>query len=776
MKNPFRVSTEEYFGNDFSIHTWRDKYCLTEREKNFPAYAFLRWAGTIAHYEKERQSWRNQWFWEFWEGWWRPAGSIMSGLGAEGGISLENCTTIGLNGDNLEEIFATGYRVSKAAAYRQGLGVDISKLRPKGAKIKNSAKESTGSINWMTFLNDIGKHVGQKGRIPAMLFSMQIKHPDILDFIRSKTDLKAIDHANISVQITDDFMEAYQEDAIWKTEFYVPENKETISWEMPARQLMRVLSESAVSSAEPGVQYIDTARKESTTDVFGFPIHSSNACSEKILPIDSGCLLGSINAIMFSNAGEKLKKVCQSAVRFLDNCISYELDNDKSPYPNQKKVISQLRELGLGVTNLHSHVLDLGYDTDLGMKKMIHFVKNMSKYSWQASIDLGAEKGNAPAFKNKNLESSGFFKRMIEEGLEFKTLRNIQNVSIAPTGSLSLTFPRECSSADSTGIEPIVGFYWWKRARTSGQYKWYFNIPDVTRKKLKESGVMDVPKSVEDPTGSIGLTWIERINAVMDSTIFKPAHHIDPLKKVQLMGEIAKWVDASISVTYNLPETATAGDVERIYVEGWKQGIKSIAVYRDKSREAIIEFDPPKTVERRGLHLNRSEEIVYTSAAMRPIDLPCDVYAVSVKGKKFTILVGLLNGKPYEVFGADIENLQIPSKQGIIHKAGSGKYDLFWNGTVLKNIGNIIDNDEYSDYTRMASMALRHGVPVDFLVEQLEKTASPIVSLGKAIARVLKHYVGQIYGERKTCSCGSSNLMFKEGCFICMDCGISKCG
>jgi len=242
------------------------------------------------------------------------------------------------------------------------------------------------------------------------------------------------------------------------------------------------------------------------------------------------------------------------------------------------------------------------------------------------------------------------------------------------------------------------------------------------------------------------------------------------------MGKIAKWVDASISVTYNLPETATAEDVEKIYVEGWKNGIKAIAVYRDKSREAIIEFDPPKVVEKRKIQFDRPTEIQYTSAAVRPLDLPCDIYEVSVKGKKFTILIGLLNGKPYEVFGTDLENLQILSKHGIIHKVGSGKYDLVLKDTVIKNLGKVIENEEYADFTRIYSLALRSGVPVDFIVEQLEKTSSSIVSFSKAIARVLKHYVGQAYSSRKICECGSANLIFKEGCYACLDCGSSKCG
>lgn len=276
------TTTEEYFrnGGEFSINTFIDKYPADELEKKFPAKLFWRVAKTAAQYEATpelREYWAQRWFHEMWVGMWRPGGSIMAALGVPGKQSTANCTTIEIKDDNLESIFEAAYKMAKAAAYRQGLGIDISPLRPRGARITNSAKISTGPVHWADFLNTIGRYVGQSGRIPAFLLSLKDHHPDIFEFLTAKSNLNKIENANISVQVSDALMIAYENDVLWELYYFVKDNNEDIRRSVKARDLVRTMANEACAFAEPGVQFIDNVRRESMTDPVGYKVMSTNA-------------------------------------------------------------------------------------------------------------------------------------------------------------------------------------------------------------------------------------------------------------------------------------------------------------------------------------------------------------------------------------------------------------------------------------------------------------------------------------------------------------------
>ena len=512
------ITYDDYFKNNpFSADIFRRKYAISDEEKIHPARVYKRVVDAIASKEvteKLQKYWSNRWLWEIWNDWWVPAGSIMEGAGNTAKISLSNCTTIEIKDDTLESIFETGQKIAKAAAYRQGLGVDISKLRPKNAKINNSAKYShDGSIGWMKWFDNIGSHVGQRGRIPAMLFSINVSHPDVLDFITAKSNLHAIQNANISIQITDDFMHAVENNIEWELNFYIKDNNEKISSKILAQDLLQKLAEEANTFAEPGVQFIDTCKRESVTDVLGYPIKSTNACSEKFMYPDSTCVLAPINVGKFSTKKYKqeLELICPSITRFLDNVVSYELSENKVPYKNQATIITKLREIGVGITNLHKWLFDqnLAYDSNDGIEKTEDFLKTMSFYCWKTSIDLGKEKGNCQAFdelKNKaDIYNSDFIKRISTEfsDLVFDSLRCSQVLSIAPTGSASLQFS---DPVISYGIEPSIGLYYWKRERTAGKWNWYFVVPNFVRQYLKLHSI-SLPfegESILDNSGEIG--------------------------------------------------------------------------------------------------------------------------------------------------------------------------------------------------------------------------------------------------------------------------------
>lgn len=1130
------VTTEEYFnGNQFAINTFSDKYSYKKEDgsKETPAEVFYRVASTIASMESTEELkvyWAERWFDEMWNDWWRAGGSIMSATADSKGVSSSNCTTTALKGDSLEEIFATAYRLAKDCAYRQGIGVDFSKLRPRGMKINNSAKISSGAVHWMKFFDGIANYVGQSGRIPALLLSLKVDHPDIVEFIKAKSDTHSIQNANISVQITDAFMKAVATDSDWELKFSATTG-ETLSKTVKARDLMRLLSERACKFAEPGVQFIDmmqhwqntsyvsnpetgeklspissnacitgdteiltangytkicdlagndvdlidstgsisrgsvwfsgvkptvsinyiegrqakhiictedhkfmtndgavveakdlagkqlmpfyshpfsagshdkeyvamgfiqgdgTVRSSnieafigamdfdlyslfgkspedtdsrraisvneyrcklkdigfqsdtplperglpstysewdkatkaaylcgmfsangyaldsknfrigyktscsklrdelvatllsdfgieawvttskpkaikwpngtyvskeaydinigrftsmvkfinnigfvqqykmtvvdkwivkrspyitsvrSTGDsepVYDFNIPSNNwgviegfvthNCSEKPLYPDSVCVLGSVNMERFSTREEdfikELEVIGESITRFLDNVITFELTCGSIPIPEQWKVIPLLREIGCGITNLQGWLLkrNLPYDSNKAIELVDKFTAYYTYNCYKTSHKLAMERGSFGAFSESFFDSP-FVKRLMNKFTDLECMRggmrNSMLMSVAPTGTLSLTFRKPTMS---TGIEPVPGFYYWKRARTSGAWKWYFCVPESVRTYMASRGIdigMDT-ETVEDPDGKFGEAMIDKINSFFgeDAGMFRPAHLIDPFQKVKLMSKVGQWIDSSISTTYNLPETANAELVEKIYMEAWKQGVKSVAVYVDKSRQGVIEFEPPPIVEKRfakSAELARPASVERRCAPKRPKELPCDIHQITVNGKKWVVLVGMFNGEPFEVFAGLSDSICIPSKfkTGKVLKNYPGsKYSLVIpmdDGELLefKDMGSLFHNDEQNALTRQISLNMRTGTHIQFIVEQLKKGAGSVADFAAAISRVLSRYVKQVANREEKCpNCGNETLDRSAGCVKCTSCGWSRC-
>ena len=320
------------------------------------------------------------------EGWFRPGGSIISGLGSGRKSSLANCTTIPIEGDTIEDISKAEYTLMKCAAYRQGMGIDLSNLRPRGSKLGNAAEESTGIIPWGEKYSDVGKYVGQRGRMPALLLSLKDHHPDIEEFINCKIQGGKIENANISVQISDKFMKALENKEEW--ELWFDTKKENIRRKVDPEKIFDQIAEAASTSAEPGVQFIDRLREgtishavyESTGNDM-YKIISTNACSEKPLAGYNVCNLLSINMESFSTDKEKYKEELKSIVPYLvrlsDNVVEYELENKLSPVKEQARILKNLREVGLGITNLHGWLLkdDIQYDSDEAVEKTENFMK-----------------------------------------------------------------------------------------------------------------------------------------------------------------------------------------------------------------------------------------------------------------------------------------------------------------------------------------------------------------------------------------------------------------
>ena len=833
------ITAQEYFtGEEFAADMFNAKYTQQVYNaegsgvvrKETPAEVFWRVCYGLACMEETlelRDKYAKLWFSLMWNGWFRPGGSVISGVGASGKQSLLNCSTLPLDGDSLEDIARCDYTIMKCAAFRQGLGIDGSKLRPRGAFVNNAAMESTGVVPWVSKLVDNGKYVGQKGRMPALLISLKVHHPDIIEFITAKMKLGAIENANISVQITDAFMQAVKDDSEWELYFDFEDNKyPRISKNIPAKELFALICDTAYTSAEPGVQFIDALRKGSMvhqlfkdTGDRRFELISTNACSEKILPPYGVCNLLSPNMEMFSTEPtqykEELEYIVPLLVRLSDNVVTYELQNKLSPLPEQAWILENTREIGLGITNVHGWFVkqNIAYASPESCDAIEEFFKVYATTAFKASMALGVEKGNAPAwgmFNNySTLMGSSFFSNVVNvlfngDFTKVTGLRNMALMSVAPTGSLSNTFP---NGVLSFGTESSTGSYHWRKTRAinKGTYTHYFVIPNKIKEYLLSvitdaadaNKVQAFPGSVLDEDGVIGKELVTIINKYVPANMFSPAHLIDPMDKVEMMSRMYKWVDAAISVTYNLPSTSTKEDVANIYMGAFDKGVRAVSVYVEGSREGILIFDDPVTNAKKFKEKNESGHVCSSSnrptkielncAPKRPVEMPCDIHSTSIKGVQWTVLVGMLDGDPFEIFCGQNEDLYLPQscKTGIIRKQGQGKYELEVmirkSPVVFKDLAEVLMTDNERALTRLLSLSLRHGVPPQYIVQQLKKTNGSIVSFSTAISRVLSKYVSTytLKDTEKVCPlCSEASLVYEEGCLKCATpgCQYSRCG
>jgi ribonucleoside-diphosphate reductase alpha chain len=861
-----KQTTEEYFqNNQFSIDAFKKKYALTSDETYIQAVKRVcDFVASVESTQELRDYWSARWFDEIYNDWWHPAGSIMQGAGSGRKISLANCTCISLGNlrdneewDSLESIIKnTAYTIAKCAAYRQGLGVDFSRLRPNGCKVLNSANQSTGAVHWMEFEDKIGYFVGQKGRIPAMLFSISCDHPDVEEFIQVKSDYTKIQNANISVQCTEKFYKAVENDEDWELYFEVPplkkgdkiyvdvhsidmsctkekesgryyrvathdRKKEVFIKTVKARKLMELIAKNMHTNAEPGIQNIDVARKYSNSDALYDPndeydsrIVGTNACSEQYLSRESLCVLASLNCGKFSTKKEiymsQLDKIGHSVNRFLDNVNECELVYQTYATPHQALAIRKLRRTGAGVTNIAAWLFrkNLTYGSKEGNEAIEDFVKWYNYWLYVSTEELGLEKGDFGLFNKEKWRNAPFVARIIKESEKLNTdykvptikgthARNVTVSSIAPTGTLSLMFR---DFVLSYGIEPAFFMYFWKRTRMAGKYEYYFCVPRVIRDAFADAGIpipinSDTIKDTWD--GKIGVPISKFIEEHRHKFKFKESIDISPMEKLEMMAKAMKWVDSSISVTYMLPSGSTWKDVYNFILEAHKKEVKSIAAFPDKKMYGIVSNSPFKDLafnlkkedvsihhqnfsddELKELNLSRESvrEIMHVRPE-RPHVLNADIHVVTVKGEKFVLVIGILNNKPYEMFGGHINGFgfKFQTKVGQMRKVKSDQYALAIDDIEIEDFSKQFTSTEQILF-RFVSLSLGSGLPIQEVVDQLQKGAMDITSLGAAAARVLKKYIrnGTVADGKKCPSC-QTQIVFLDGCGSCPNCGWSAC-
>ena len=861
-----KLTTEEYFeGNRFSIDAFQKKYTLNESETYTQAVKRVcDYIASVESTQELRDYWSARWFDEIFNDWWHPAGSIMQGAGSGRKISMANCTTISLGKlrnkeeewDSLESIIRnTGYTVAKCAAFRQGLGVDFSALRPAGTKVLNSANQSTGAVHWMDFIDGIGKYVGQKGRIPAMLFSISCDHPDVEEFCQVKQFRQKIQNANISVQCTEKFYKAVDTNDDWELKFEIPavkkgdkiyvdvhsidlstireketgryyriathdRKREVFTKTVKARALMELIAKQMHANGDPGIQNIDLARKYSNSDAMYDPndeydsrILSTNACSEQYLSRESLCVLASVNVARFSTKKEiyigQLEKIGKSINRFLDNVNECELRYFTYATPHQKLAIQKLRRTGAGVTNISAWLFkqNIVYASPQCNNVFEEFMKWFNYWMYVSTEELGKEKGDFGLFNADKWQNAIFVSRMIELSKELnkefsvpvltgKHARNVTVSSIAPTGTLSLMFR---GLVLSYGIEPPFFMYFWKRTRMAGKYEYYFNVPRVVREMFEAKGYK-IPiesDSIQDTwDGAKGKGIAKFIDEHRKEFNFLESVDVKPMDKLEMMSRVMKWVDSSISTTYMLPEGSEWKDVYKFILASHEKEVKSLAAFPDRKMYGIVSEIPFKDLafklKEEGLGMSSGdfseeemkvmnlspESIVHTINAPKRLDsLDADIYVVTVKGEKFVIVVGIQNNQPYEIFGGHVNGFgfKFTQKKGKINKIKKGQYALEIDDLVIEDFSKQFTPTEQILF-RLASTSMRHGVPIPFIVEQLQKATQDITSMAAAAARVLKKYIrnGQGVTGQKCPTCGK-DLVYIDGCVSCSGCGWSKC-
>lgn len=837
----YNASLEYFKGDELAARVWVNKYAVKDSFGNIyeksPEDMHWRIANEVARVEaKYPNALSSQELFDLLDHFKYivPQGSPMTGIGNDYQIaSLSNCFVIGLDGsaDSYGAIIRIDEEQVQLMKRRGGVGHDLSHIRPKGSPVKNSALTSTGLVPFMERYSNSTREVAQDGRRGALMLSVSIKHPDSESFIDAKMTEGKVTGANVSVKLDDEFMQAAVEGKPYTQQYPIDSPNPMVSKEIDASALWKKIVHNAWKSAEPGVLFWDTIIRESVPDCYadlGFRTVSTNPCGEiPLCPYDS-CRLLAINLYSYVVNPftpeayfdfDLFKKHISLAQRIMDDIIDLELEKierilekiDSDPESMEVKGSERHlwekiyhksglgRRTGVGITAEGDMLAAMGlrYGTEEATEFSEKVHKTIALEAYRSSVNMAKERGAFEIYDAEREKNNPFINRLKEadpelyEEMKKYGRRNIACLTIAPTGTTSLM------TQTTSGIEPVfMPVYKRRRKVNPNDANVHVDFVDETGDAFEEYVVFHHKF----------LTWMkingydpdkrytqEEIDELVEKSPYYKAtsNDVDWLMKVKMQGRIQKWVDHSISVTINLPNNVSEDLVNQLYVEAWRSGCKGCTVYRDGSRAGVLISTKKKDKKEEEEECRcKPPQVV----EVRPKVLEADVVRFQNNKEKWVAFVGLLDGRPYEIFTGlqdDEEGIVLPKSvtSGRIIKSydedGTKHYDFqFENKRGYKmTIEGLSEkfNKEYWNYAKLISGVLRWRMPIEQvikLVGSLQLDSENINTWKNGVERALKKYVqdGTEAKGVKCPNCGHETLVYQEGCLICKTCGSSRCG
>jgi len=845
-KQEVEKATLEYFNGDtLATDVWIKKYCLKDETHYYeltPDDMHRRLAKELARIEKKYPNPLSEdEIYETIKDFKRiiPQGSPMSGIGNDFQIvSLSNCFVIGneRDSDSYGGILKLDQEIVQLQKRRGGVGLDLSFIRPNGSPVKNSAITSTGIVPFMERYSNTTKEVAQDGRRGALMQSISIRHPESEHFIDAKLEEGKVTGANVSIKLHDDFMEAAMSGNQYMQKFPIDSTTPTYTKEVDALKLWKKIIHNAWKSAEPGILFWDTIIKESIPDCYikyGFKTVSTNPCGEIPLCPNDSCRLLAINIFSYvvnpftKDAYfdfELFKSDAQKAQRYMDDIIDLEIEKinnilkkiESDPeeeliklyeinlWNKIKEKTEQGRRTGLGVTGEGDMLAALGliYGTDEATDFSEEVHRTLKLNAYRSSVNMAKERGAFPIYSAELEDKNPFILRikkedkvLYEEMQEFGR-RNIALLTIAPTGSVSIL------TQTTSGVEPAFLPVYMRRRKINPQEKdAVIDFVDNEGIAWTEYPIFHHNFQLWLEVNGYNIDEIKKMHKAELDEIVKlspyykaTSNDVDWVKKVEMQGRLQKHVDHSISVTVNLPKETTEDIVSKVYETGWRSGCKGITVYRDGSRSGVLISESEKKDK-------VGSELYENHAPKRPKRLKGEIHRFQNNSEKWIAVVGLLKGRPYEIFTGKLENglsnLPLSIKECDVvqnmveteelndkgEKIKKKRYDIEYidsDGEKQIHTGlNHAFNPEFWNYAKLISGILRHGMPmikVYELIHSLNFKEDYINTWKNGVERTIKKYIKDGEKARGRClECGSEELEFKEGCLICSACGLSKC-
>ena len=829
-----KSSVEYFHGDELAANVWMNKYALRNDDKIYELNPDMMHRRLASEYARIEQKYANplgeeeiyQLLKDF--RYIVPQGSPMSGIGNNFQVvSLSNCFVIGNSGnsDSYGGIMKIDQEQVQLMKRRGGVGHDLSHIRPGGSPVKNSALTSTGIVPFMQRYSNTTREVAQGGRRGALMLSISIKHPDSEHFIDAKLEQGKITGANVSVKITDEFMECVRSGKPFVQQYPIDSPNPTYTKEIDARALWNKIIANAWSSAEPGVLYWDTIIRESVPDCyadFGYRTVSTNPCGEiPLCPYDS-CRLQAINLYSYVENPftpqarfnfELFRDHVAKGQRLMDDLIDLELEKveqilrkiETDPESDEIKQVEhnlwlnikmkclEGRRSGFGITAEGDMLAALGlqYGSEEATQFAVRVQQTLCCAAYGSSVQLAKERGSFPIYDPRREEHNPLIQRIREAEPELYAemtkygRRNIALLTIAPTGTVSI-----CTQTTS-GIEPVFLVSYKRRKKINPNDKDASNkniIKDENGDYFEEYNVFH-PKFLD--WARINGHDVEEVKRMDDATLQKlieqsPYYHatsadIDWVAKVKMQGAIQKWVDHSISVTVNIPKETTKETVATIYETAWESGCKGCTIYRDGSRTGVLVSTSEGKKE--------TPAFGESKAPKRPKKLDAEIVRFKNDKEDWIAVVGMYEGRPYEIFTGRAESFLLPKwvdKGWVIRVKEKGQEHARYDFQFVDQDGYHITIEglsrmfkkEYWNYAKLISGILRHGMPIPNVVELIGKLTFDVDSIttwSNGVARALKRYIKDGTETDELCPDCGSKIVYRDGCKSCQNCGWSKC-